>query len=83
MLMMTGRFTMLGISRWTERRDSSYQTIQRWYNTVLPWAEFYGGSFKLGCGTHSINIYWPVTKWSAGRWGPDCRKRNFSLMLFR
>jgi putative transposase len=38
MLMMTGRVTMLGISRWTER-GGSYRTIQRWYHSVLPWAE--------------------------------------------
>ncbi len=38
MLMMTGRVTMLGISRWTER-GGSYRTIQRWYHTVLPWAD--------------------------------------------
>jgi putative transposase len=29
MLMMSGRVTMLGISRWTER-GGSYRTIQRW-----------------------------------------------------
>jgi putative transposase len=38
MLMMSGRVTMLGISRWTER-GGSYRAIQRWYHTVLPWAE--------------------------------------------
>jgi hypothetical protein len=38
MLAMTGRVTMLGISRWTER-GGSYRTVQRWFNTVLPWAQ--------------------------------------------
>lgn len=38
LLMMTGRVTMLGISRWVER-GGSYRTIQRWYHTVLPWAD--------------------------------------------
>ena len=33
---MTGRVTMLGISRWTER-GGSYRTIQRFYNSVIPW----------------------------------------------
>jgi len=38
MLMMTGRVTMLGISRWTEK-GGSYRTIQRLYHTRIPWAE--------------------------------------------
>lgn len=37
-LAMTGRVTMLGISRWTEK-GGSYRTVQRWFNTVLPWAQ--------------------------------------------
>ena len=38
MLVMTGRVTMLGISRWAEK-GGSYRTIQRFYHTVMPWAE--------------------------------------------
>jgi hypothetical protein len=38
MLMMTGRVTMLGISRWTGQ-GGSYRTIQRLYHTGIPWAE--------------------------------------------
>src|SRR5437773_1293437 len=38
MLVITGRVTMLGLSRWTED-GGSYRTIQRFYHTVLPWAE--------------------------------------------
>jgi putative transposase len=38
MLMMTGRVTMLGISRWTDK-GGSYRTIQRWYHTRIPWAD--------------------------------------------
>jgi hypothetical protein len=38
MLAMTGRVTMLGISRWTEK-GGSYRTIQRFYNTVIGWAK--------------------------------------------
>jgi putative transposase len=38
MLMMTGRVTMLGISRWTEK-GGSYRTIQRLFHTEIPWAE--------------------------------------------
>jgi putative transposase len=37
-LTMTGRVTMLGISRWTDK-GGSYRTVQRWFNTVLPWAQ--------------------------------------------
>jgi len=38
MLTMTGRVTMLGISRWADK-GGSYRTVQRWFNTVLPWAQ--------------------------------------------
>jgi hypothetical protein len=34
---MTGRVTMLGISRWTEP-GGSYRTIQRFYNSTIAWA---------------------------------------------
>ncbi len=36
MLAMTGRVTMLGISRWTGK-GGSYRTVQRLFHTVLPW----------------------------------------------
>ncbi len=36
LLAMTGRVTMLNISRWT-LQGGSYRTIQRFFNTVLPW----------------------------------------------
>jgi putative transposase len=36
MLVASGRITMLGLSRWTEK-GGSYHTIQRLYHTVLPW----------------------------------------------
>jgi len=34
---MTGRVTMLNISRWADE-GGSYRTVQRWYSTVIPWA---------------------------------------------
>jgi IS4 transposase len=37
MLAMSGRVTMLGISRWTEA-GGSYRSVQRFFNTVIPWA---------------------------------------------
>jgi hypothetical protein len=38
MLVISGRVTMLGLSRWTDR-GGSYRTIQRFYHSVLPWAK--------------------------------------------
>jgi len=38
MLALTGWVTMLGISRWAGK-GGSYRTVQRLYNTTLPWAE--------------------------------------------
>jgi hypothetical protein len=36
MLAMTGRVTMLGISRWAEK-GGSYRTVQRYFHTAIPW----------------------------------------------
>ena len=36
MLAMTGRVTMLGISRWAEE-GGSYRTVQRYFHTAIPW----------------------------------------------
>ena len=38
MLAMTGRVTMLGLSRWTEK-GGSYRTIQRFFNSPIAWAK--------------------------------------------
>lgn len=38
MMAMTGRVTMLGISRWTEK-GGSYRTIQRFFNSPIAWAK--------------------------------------------
>ena len=35
---MTGRVTMLGLSRWAGP-GGSYRTIQRWFATTIPWAQ--------------------------------------------
>lgn len=37
LLTMTGRVTMLGISRWTEK-GGSYRTVQRFFSMAIPWA---------------------------------------------
>lgn len=36
-LMMTGRVTMRGMARWTDK-GGSYRTIQRFFYTTIPWA---------------------------------------------
>ena len=36
MLVISGRITMLGLSRWTEK-GGSYRTLQRFYHSALPW----------------------------------------------
>jgi DDE superfamily endonuclease len=35
---MTGRVTMLGVSRWAGT-GGSYRTIQRWFYTTIPWTQ--------------------------------------------
>jgi putative transposase len=37
-LAMTGRVTMLGISRWTGK-GGSYRTVERFFNTVIDWSK--------------------------------------------
>ncbi len=45
LLTMTGRITMLGISRWTDD-GGSYRTIQRFFATALPWAQLFWCFFR-------------------------------------
>ena len=40
LLAMTGRVTMLNLSRWTSE-GGSYRTVQRFFNTVIPWGTVY------------------------------------------
>src|SRR6266581_7111894 len=44
-LAMTGRVTMLGISRWTGT-GGSYRTVQRFFSTRLPWASLFWLFFR-------------------------------------
>jgi putative transposase len=37
MVAMSGRVTMLGISRWSGA-GGSYRSVQRWFSTAVPWA---------------------------------------------
>src|SRR5215468_9610404 len=45
MLVMTGRVTMLGLSRWTGP-GGSYRTVQRFFSTVIPWATLFWVFFR-------------------------------------
>ncbi|MGE5417919.1 MAG: transposase [Acidobacteriota bacterium] len=55
MLAMTGRVTMLGISRWSGN-GGSYRTIQRFYTTAIPWAQVFWQLFR-GRLMEKDNIY--------------------------
>ena len=45
LLVMTGRITMLGLSRWAGK-GGSYRTVQRLCSTVLPWAMLFWVFFR-------------------------------------
>jgi putative transposase len=45
MLGMTGRVTMLGLARWAGK-GGSYRTIQRYYDTAIPWAQVFWQFFS-------------------------------------
>ncbi len=45
LLVMTGRVTMLGISRWTGQ-GGSYRTVQRFFAQALPWATLFWVFFR-------------------------------------
>jgi putative transposase len=45
LLVMTGRVTMLGLSRWAGQ-GGSYRTVQRFFSTVIPWATLFWVFFR-------------------------------------
>ncbi len=45
-LTLSGRVTMLGISRWAGK-GGSYRTVQRFYATVIPWALVFWLFFRM------------------------------------
>ena len=45
LLAITGRITMLGLSRWTSK-GGSYRTVQRFFSTGLPWAMLFWVFFR-------------------------------------
>jgi len=50
MVVMTGRVTMLGISRWTDE-GGSYRTVQRWFATAIPWPHVLWQFFQYHAAT--------------------------------
>lgn len=46
MLVASGRITMLGLSRWTEK-GGSYRSLQGWYYGALPWNAIHWLLFRL------------------------------------
>ena len=44
-LSMTGRVTMLGLSRWAGK-GGSYRTVQRFFNAAIPWSQVFGKFFE-------------------------------------
>jgi hypothetical protein len=55
LLAMTGRVTMLGISRWTAP-GGSYRTVQRFFATTLPWAALFWLFFRTHL-FHADDVY--------------------------
>ena len=45
LLVMTGRITMLGLTRWAGK-GGSYRTVQRFFSTVIPWALLFWVFFR-------------------------------------
>ncbi len=45
MVVITGRVTMLGLSRWAGK-GGSYRPVQRFFSTVLPWATLFWVFFR-------------------------------------
>ena len=55
MLAITGRVTMLGLSRWAGK-GGSYRTIQRFYYTAIPWAQVFW-QFFYHCFFQKEEVY--------------------------
>ena len=72
LLSMTGRVTMLNISRWTGQ-GGSYRTVQRFFNTVIPWTTICWTFFRL---LDRESLYPRRRQWL-------CQKRENPLMFIR
>ena len=78
LLSMTGRITMLGLSRWTED-GGSYRTIQRWYHHPLDWLQMQWIFFMSGYGKRIMNTSWPEMKWWKAK--PGKRRMDWAVLL--
>ena len=74
-LAMTGSVNMLNISRWTSA-GASYRTIQRFFNTVIPWGTLYWVFLAPICWIVKALISWQATK-------PSCQNRVNRRMVYR
>ena len=68
MLTMTGRITMLGLCRWAEK-GGSYRTIQRFYNTTIPWGTALWLFFKAHLYQAGADYCWWAMKASSPKRG--------------
>ena len=75
LLAMTGRVSMLNISRWTSE-GGSYRTIQRFFNIVIPWGTVYWVFFQRICWILKALISSLATK-------QPCQNRGHLLMVYR
>ena len=67
MLVMTGRVTMLGLSRWAGQ-GGSYRTVQRFFSTVIPWATLFWVFFRQHVYVQRMSTCWRAMKsWSPKR----------------
>lgn len=53
LLAMTGRITMLGISRWA-RKGGSYRTVQRFFMSTIQWDVLNWAIIKASLSTHGV-----------------------------
>src|SRR2546428_4664712 len=65
LLAMTGRVTMLGISRWAGQ-GGSYRTVQRFFSQALPWAMLFWVSFRQHVYRADGSTCW----WAMKSWPP-------------
>ena len=67
LLVMTGRVTMLGISRWAGQ-GGSYRTVQRFFSQALPWAMLFWCSFvSISTVLLRSTCWWAMKSWPPKR----------------
>ena len=75
LLAMTGRVTMLNMSRWTSE-GGSYRTVQRFFNTLIPWGSVYWVFFTTYLLDRESAYILAGDK-------PSCQNRVNPLMVYR